>query len=112
MHDQSVHEAKVRMAKAARNLADRVEAERAAQLQRRHVRGNDAFELQGKIVQPARFEDQVLDQVGIDAPVRRLRIYRIVAAGNVSAAKLKSLRQECNELTAIFVTILKRSKGL
>ena len=36
----------------------------------------------------------------------------LVAAGNVSAAKLKSLRQECNELTAIFVTILKRSKGL
>ena len=36
----------------------------------------------------------------------------LVAAGIVSAAKLKSLRQECNELTAIFVTILKRSKGL
>jgi len=36
----------------------------------------------------------------------------LVAAGNVSAAKLKSLCQECNELTAIFVTILKRSKGL
>jgi four helix bundle protein len=29
----------------------------------------------------------------------------------VPAAKLSALRQECDELTAIFVTILKRSKG-
>ena len=36
----------------------------------------------------------------------------LVVAGIVSAAKLKQLRQECDELTAIFVTILKRSKGL
>ena len=34
-----------------------------------------------------------------------------VAADIVSGTKLGPLRQECDELTAIFVTILKRSKG-
>ena len=36
----------------------------------------------------------------------------LVAAGIVPAAKLEQLRKEADELTAIFVTILKRSKGL
>ena len=36
----------------------------------------------------------------------------LVAAGIVPAAKLEQLRNEADELTAIFVTILKRSKGL
>ena len=36
----------------------------------------------------------------------------LVAAGIVPAAKLEPLRKEADELTAIFVTILKRSKGL
>ncbi len=36
----------------------------------------------------------------------------LVAAGIVPAAKLEELRKEADELTAIFVTILKRSKGL
>jgi hypothetical protein len=36
----------------------------------------------------------------------------LVAAGIVSVAKLEPLRKEADELTAIFVTILKRSKGL
>ena len=35
---------------------------------------------------------------------------RIVDAGIVSAEKLAPLREECDELTAIFVTILKRAK--
>ena len=34
----------------------------------------------------------------------------LVSAEIVPAEKLRSLRDECNELTAIFVTILKRSK--
>src|SRR5262245_63116674 len=34
----------------------------------------------------------------------------LVDAGIVSADELQTLRQECDELTAIFVTILKRSK--
>ena len=34
----------------------------------------------------------------------------LVASGIVSADKLAPLRQECDELTAIFVTILKRAK--
>ena len=34
----------------------------------------------------------------------------LVESGVVSAEKLASLRQECEELTAIFVTILKRAK--
>ena len=34
----------------------------------------------------------------------------LVDAEIVSASKLSALRQECDELTAIFVTILKRSK--
>ena len=34
----------------------------------------------------------------------------LVEAGIVSAKKLQPLRQECDELTAIFVTILKRSR--
>jgi four helix bundle protein len=34
----------------------------------------------------------------------------LVDAGIVSSDKLQPLRQECDELTAIFVTILKRSK--
>lgn len=34
----------------------------------------------------------------------------LVASGIVSAEKLQPLRQECEELTAIFVTILKTSK--
>jgi hypothetical protein len=36
----------------------------------------------------------------------------LVAAGIVPAAKAQPLRKEADELTAIFVTILKRSKGL
>jgi len=36
----------------------------------------------------------------------------LVAAGIVPAAKLEQLRKEADELTAIFVTILRRSKGL
>ena len=36
----------------------------------------------------------------------------LVAAGIVPAAKLEPLRKEADELTAIFVTILKRSKRL
>ena len=36
----------------------------------------------------------------------------LVVAGIVPAAKLEQLRKEADELTAIFVTILKRSKGL
>ena len=36
----------------------------------------------------------------------------LVAAGIVPTAKLEPLRKEADELTAIFVTILKRSKGL
>ncbi len=36
----------------------------------------------------------------------------LVVAGIVPAAKLEPLRKEADELTAIFVTILKRSKGL
>ena len=35
----------------------------------------------------------------------------LVDGGIVPATKLSDLRQECNELTAIVVTILKRSKG-
>ena len=35
----------------------------------------------------------------------------LVDAKSVPAKKLVSLRQECDELTAIFVTILKRSKS-
>jgi len=34
----------------------------------------------------------------------------LAEAGIVSAKKLQPLRQECDELTAIFVTILKRSR--
>jgi len=34
----------------------------------------------------------------------------LVESGVVSAEKLSPLRQECEELTAIFVTILKRAK--
>jgi len=34
----------------------------------------------------------------------------LVESGVVSAEKLTPLRQECEELTAIFVTILKRAK--
>ena len=34
----------------------------------------------------------------------------LVESGMVSAEKLAPLRQECDELTAIFVTILKRAK--
>ena len=34
----------------------------------------------------------------------------LVESGVVSAEKLAPLRQECEELTAIFVTILKRAK--
>jgi four helix bundle protein len=34
----------------------------------------------------------------------------LVESGVVSVGKLASLRQECEELTAIFVTILKRAK--
>jgi len=34
----------------------------------------------------------------------------LVEAGIVSAKKLQPLQQECDELTAIFVTILKRSR--
>ena len=34
----------------------------------------------------------------------------LVESGIVSAKKLQPLRQECDELTAIFVTILKRSR--
>jgi four helix bundle protein len=36
----------------------------------------------------------------------------LAAAGTVSAAKLEPLRKEADELTAIFVTILKLLKGL
>jgi four helix bundle protein len=36
----------------------------------------------------------------------------LVEAKIVPAPKLDPLRQECRELTAIFVTILKRSKGI
>jgi four helix bundle protein len=35
----------------------------------------------------------------------------LVDGGIVPAVKLAALRAECDELTAIFVTILKRSKG-
>jgi four helix bundle protein len=35
----------------------------------------------------------------------------LVAAAVVPEAKLQSLRDECDELTAIFVTIVKRSRG-
>jgi four helix bundle protein len=35
----------------------------------------------------------------------------LVAAAVVPEAKLQSLRDECHELTAIFVTIVKRSRG-
>ena len=34
----------------------------------------------------------------------------LVDSGVVAADKVSALRQECDELTAIFVTILKRSK--
>src|SRR5215471_18113019 len=34
----------------------------------------------------------------------------LVESGVVSAEKLAALRQECEELTAIFITILKRAK--
>ncbi len=34
----------------------------------------------------------------------------LVDSGTVAEAKLSSLRQECDELTAIFVTIIKKSK--
>jgi hypothetical protein len=34
----------------------------------------------------------------------------LVAAGIVPAAKLKQLRKEADEFTAIFVTIIKRAK--
>jgi four helix bundle protein len=34
----------------------------------------------------------------------------LVDAGIVAAEKLRPLQQECDELTAIFVTILRRSK--
>jgi four helix bundle protein len=36
----------------------------------------------------------------------------LVDGGIVPPAKLAVLRQECDELTAIFVTIIKRSKGI
>jgi len=36
----------------------------------------------------------------------------LVAARMVAAAKLAPLQDECNQLTAIFVTIIKRSKGI
>ena len=36
----------------------------------------------------------------------------LVAARIVAAAKLAPLQDECNQLTAIFVTIIKRSKGI
>lgn len=36
---------------------------------------------------------------------------RFAFGGIVPATKLSALRQECDELTAIFVTILKRAKG-
>ena len=36
----------------------------------------------------------------------------LVAAGIVPAAKTQPVRRECDELIAIFVTIVKRSKGL
>src|SRR5262245_30220052 len=36
----------------------------------------------------------------------------LVATGIVAAAKLEPLQDECNQLTAIFVTIIKRSKGI
>jgi len=36
----------------------------------------------------------------------------LVAAGIVAAAKLQPLRDEVDQLSAIFVTIVKRSKGL
>ncbi len=35
----------------------------------------------------------------------------LVESGIVGAEKLNTLRQECDELTAIFVTILKRAKS-
>ncbi len=35
----------------------------------------------------------------------------LVAAAIVPEAKLQSMRNECHELTAIFVTIVKRSRG-
>jgi four helix bundle protein len=35
----------------------------------------------------------------------------LVDGGIVPSAKLSELRQECHELTAIFVTIIKNSKG-
>ncbi|MDQ6625129.1 MAG: four helix bundle protein [Verrucomicrobiota bacterium] len=35
----------------------------------------------------------------------------LVAAAIVPEAKLQSMRDECDELTAIFVTIVKRSRG-